>query len=111
MKEKKNQDLGTLLVSTKEGGKRALFKRALGFPGSFCEVYERAVVGRAEGDVHHGPAREFLLFYTEIVNANASSTSLFLYTYDTIYEIRGGQDRERALAEIRSRMVREKRAE
>ena len=104
MSERRDWDWGTLLVSTKERKKRAWLKRAIGFRGSFCEVYERAVVGRAEPDVHRGAGRNFLLFYCDIVNANLSSTSLYLYTYDTIYEVRGGQDRERALEEILRRI-------
>ena len=103
MSEKRNLDWGALVVSTKERRKRARLKRVLGLRGSFCEVYERAVVGRAERD-DRGVARNFLLFYADIVNATVSSMSLYLYTHDTIYEVRGGRDRERALAEILRRI-------
>lgn len=104
MSKRKDWDWGMLLVSTKERKRRARLKRVLGLQGSFCEVYERVVAGRAESDVHHGAGRNFLLFYSDIVNANTSSTSLYLYTHDTIYEVRGGQDREKALAEILRRI-------
>lgn len=111
MSEKRNWDWGALLVSTKEYKKRARLKRALGLRDSFCEVYEHVVAGRAEPDVHLGAGRNFLLFYADIVNANTSSTSLYLYTRDTIYEVRGGRDRDKALAEILRRIGRAERGD
>lgn len=110
MSEKRDWNWGALLVSTKERRSGARLKRALGFRGSFCEVYERAVAGRAAPDMG-GVARNFLLFYSDIVNATVSNAALYLYTRDTIYEIRGGQDREKALREILYRIGEGDRAE
>lgn len=73
---------------------------------SYCEVYEKSVVGITGLSLSHPntPMQKFHITYEEIINVTESAKTLCIYTSYATYEILAMKNRAEAAREIRSRI-------
>jgi len=73
---------------------------------SYCDVYEKAVVGTTSLSINNpkAPMQNFDIGYNEIMNVTESGKTIYIYTQYAAYEILALKNRVEAVREIRIRM-------